>query len=116
MLNQLLQWTKAEAQIDTEEFPVPGEDSVPLPEDYALRGLVFATNFFPERWFHNERLDETDRYLETESKTLVRVERILWIGRRIAVSAKWLTWDEEKCQFGVAAKPPSRRQFLLARL
>ncbi|KAJ6446896.1 NADH:ubiquinone oxidoreductase subunit [Purpureocillium lavendulum] len=107
MLNYLLKTTKTEPRIDAEEFPGPekkGEEPVPLPEDYALRGLLFAEDFFPDGWFQNERLDETDRYLEAASKTLERQERILWIGRRIADSGKWLTWDEEARQFGVTAR------------
>ncbi|KAJ6436628.1 telomerase-binding protein EST1A [Purpureocillium lavendulum] len=107
MLNYLLNTMKTDPRIDAEEFPGPekkGEKPVPLPEDYALRGLLFAEDFFPKGWFQNERLDETDRYLEAASKTLERQERILWIGRRIADSGKWLTWDEDACRFGVTSK------------
>ncbi|KAJ6439121.1 telomerase-binding protein EST1A [Purpureocillium lavendulum] len=107
MLNYLLNTIKTDPRIDAEEFPGPGKKGdkpVPLPEDYALRGLLFAEDFFPKGWFQNERLDETDRYLEAASKTLERQERILWIGRRIADSGRWLTWDKVACRFGVTSK------------
>ncbi|UNI14828.1 hypothetical protein JDV02_001419 [Purpureocillium takamizusanense] len=107
MLNYLLKTIKKEPRIDTEDFPgqeKKSQEPVPLPEDYALRGLLFADDFFPKGWFDNERLDETDRYLEATSKTLDRQERILWIGRRIADSGKWLTWDDKARRFGVDSK------------
>ncbi|UNI16681.1 hypothetical protein JDV02_003095 [Purpureocillium takamizusanense] len=107
MLNYLLKTIKKEPRIDTEDFPGQEEKSqepVPLPEDYALRGLLFAEDFFPKGWFDNEKLDETDRYLEAASKTLDRQERILWIGRRIADSGRWLTWDDKARRFGVDSK------------
>jgi len=106
MLNYLLKTIKTEPRIDTDKLPGPekGEAPIPLPEDYALRGLLFAEDFFPNGWFDNERLDETDRYLEAGSKTVERQERILWIGRRIANAGKWLTWDAEARQFGVTSK------------
>ena len=106
MLNYLLKTIKTEPRIDTDKLPGPekGEEPIPLPEDYALRGLLFAEDFFPNGWFDNERLDETDRYLEAGSKTVERQERILWVGRRIANAGKWLTWDAEARQFGVTSK------------
>jgi len=105
-LNYLMKTIKTEPRIDADKLPGPekGEEPIPLPEDYALRGLLFAEDFFPNGWFDNERLDETDRYLEAGSKTVERQERILWIGRRIANAGKWLTWDAEARQFGVTSK------------
>ncbi|KAM4065549.1 est1 DNA/RNA binding domain-containing protein [Hirsutella rhossiliensis] len=105
MLNYLLQTIGRKPRIDTEAFPGPekeGEPPYPLPEDYALRGLVYAQDYFPDKWFENERIDESDRYLEPPSKALERQERILWIGRRLASSSKWLTWDEDARLFSVA--------------
>ncbi|UNI13756.1 hypothetical protein JDV02_000469 [Purpureocillium takamizusanense] len=107
MLNYLLKTIKKEPRIDTKDFPgqeKKSQEPVPLPEDYALRGLLFTEDFFPNGWFGNEKLDETDRYLEAASKTLERQERILWIGRRIADSGKWLTWDDKARRFGVDSK------------
>ena len=105
-LNYLMKTIKTEPRIDADKLPGPekGEEPIPLPEDYALRGLLFAEDFFPNGWFDNERLDETDRYLEAGSKTVERQERILWVGRRIANAGKWLTWDAEARQFGVTSK------------
>ncbi|UNI16683.1 hypothetical protein JDV02_003097 [Purpureocillium takamizusanense] len=116
MLNSLLGMTVTKPRIDTEEFPGPqkqGEEPVPLPEDHALRGLLFAEHFFPNGWFGNSRLDETKRYMESASRTLnreKRLERILWIGRNIANAGKWLTWDAKTRRFGEASPLPSSRK------
>ncbi|RCI12647.1 hypothetical protein L249_0780 [Ophiocordyceps polyrhachis-furcata BCC 54312] len=106
MLNYLLKTTQSKPRIDTEAFPGPekvGEAPYPLPEDYALRGLVYAEDYFPSGWFDNERIDESDRYLEPPSKAAERQERILWIGRRLATTGKWLTWSDDGRRFSVAA-------------
>ncbi|PFH59817.1 hypothetical protein XA68_11865 [Ophiocordyceps unilateralis] len=106
MLNYLLKTIQSKPRIDTDAFPGPekeGEPPYPLPEDYALRGLLYAEDYFPNGWFNNERIDESDRYLEPPSKAVERQERILWIGRRLASSGKWLTWDDEARRFSVAA-------------
>ncbi|RDA95269.1 hypothetical protein CP533_3475 [Ophiocordyceps camponoti-saundersi (nom. inval.)] len=106
MLNYLLKTMQSKPRIDTEAFPGPekeGEPPYPLPEDYALRGLLYAEDYFPSGWFDNDRIDESDRYLEPPSKAAERQERILWIGRRLASTGKWLTWDDDGRRFSVAA-------------
>ncbi|KJZ75205.1 hypothetical protein HIM_05399 [Hirsutella minnesotensis 3608] len=103
MLNYTLKTIQMKPRIETDEFPGPekeGQAPRPLPEDYALRGLVYAEDYFPQSWF-DERIEESDRYLEPPSKAIERQERMLWIGRRLANMGKWLTWDEENRQFSV---------------
>lgn len=106
MLNYLLKTAKTKPRMDGEQFPGPekGEAPYPLPEDYAMRGLVYAEDFFPDGWFENDKIDDDDRYLEPASKTVERQERILWIGRRVAISGKWLTWDAANRRFGVSER------------
>ncbi|ODA83153.1 hypothetical protein RJ55_01663 [Drechmeria coniospora] len=103
MLNYLLRTSKTTPRIDTDEFPGPekGEAPRPLPEDYAMRGLLYAEDFFPNGWFENEKIDDDERYQEQPSKTSERRERILWIGRQLANHGEWLTWDETNRIFGV---------------
>jgi len=107
MLNCLIGMTVAEPRISTEVLP--GSDKpekglalLPLPEDYALRGLLFTEHIFPSGWFDNSNLDEAERYMESGRRTLNRerrLERILWLGRRIARNGKGLTWDAKRRQF-----------------
>ena len=107
MLNCLIGMTVAEPRISTEVLP--GSDKpekglalLPLPEDYALRGLLFTEHIFPSGWFDNSNLDEAERYMESGRRTLNRerrLERILWLGRRIASNGKGLAWDAKRRQF-----------------
>jgi hypothetical protein len=62
-------------------FPAEGErkDELPLPEDYLVRGLIWAQDYFPKMWFEREH-DEEERYLELASTVKSRMERVLRLG------------------------------------
>tara|TARA_R110002003_G_scaffold75_5_gene6946 strand:- start:286 stop:723 length:438 start_codon:yes stop_codon:yes gene_type:complete len=67
-------------------FPKGGErsDELPLPEDYLVRGLVWAHDYFPEKWFERKH-DEEERYLELASTVKSRMERVLRLGHELAI-------------------------------
>lgn len=109
MLNEFMQScvdNEYEPHMHGTDFPGPHKDEElrPLPEDYAMRGLVWADKIFPENWFGSESQDEDEKYFNLPSMAMVRHERMLWIGRRIAESGQWLTWDQSSGQFTVTAK------------
>jgi hypothetical protein len=88
MLNTLLVSTENTAVIENDTFPSPEKDDVrPLPEDFAIRGLLWADDYFPSECFMNEKIDEEEKYHERASMTAQRKERILWLAVRIARSA-----------------------------
>jgi hypothetical protein len=62
------------------------EDPGPLPEDYLIRGQVWSQKTFPEDWFKESELDDGERSIETASTVQRRVERVLWLAFRLAVS------------------------------
>jgi hypothetical protein len=66
-------------------FPNDGErtDELPLPEDYLVRGLIWAHAYFPKNWFEREH-DEEERYLELASTVKSRMERVLRLGHKLA--------------------------------
>jgi hypothetical protein len=66
-------------------FPGEGErcDELPLPEDYLVRGLIWADDYLPKTWFEREH-DEEERYLELASTVKNRMERVLRLGYSIA--------------------------------
>jgi hypothetical protein len=103
MLNYLYHACESEPRMDSDEFPsAPKSDQQrPLPEDYALRGLVFAEGIFPSTWFTENPVEEDEKQFELPSMTETRRERLLWLGRRIAASGRWLTWDSSVRRFGV---------------
>ena len=68
-----------------EGFPKPSDGvGRPLPEDYILRGQVYSQDYFPRDWFQELMVDDEERTLELPSMAAPRVERILWLGMRIA--------------------------------
>lgn len=101
MLNALLSSTE-NIRFESSEFPSSAgtrEDSRPLPEDYAMRGLVWTEGYFPDSWFTSKRVDDEERYLEIASMTEERKTRCLWIGVRLAEHRKWLLYNQSSKQF-----------------
>ncbi|KAJ3454283.1 hypothetical protein MRS44_018177 [Fusarium solani] len=76
----------------------------PLPEDFAMRGLIYTENYFPHAWLDNDKTEECERYIELDSMTRERMNRLTTLGRRIAASGRWLTWNEETRSFTVSGK------------
>ncbi|KAJ4355819.1 uncharacterized protein N0V89_003840 [Didymosphaeria variabile] len=75
-------------------------DSLPLPEDYLIRGQIWSQWYFPERWFKREH-DEEDRSLELASTVKLRTERVLRLGYELATFDRWLSYDEQTHTFSV---------------
>ncbi|KAK3934531.1 hypothetical protein QBC46DRAFT_399511 [Diplogelasinospora grovesii] len=90
MLNTLLSKCKPKQypRIEGKIFPRPKEEDElqprPLPEDWALRGLVWAADYFPSGWFLNDKLNEDERHIEISSHAERRKERVLYLGCQIA--------------------------------
>ncbi|CAA9963290.1 EST1 DNA bind domain containing protein [Pyrenophora teres f. maculata] len=97
-LNTLI---KNETRHITNVFPREGErnDELPLPEDYHIRGQIWAQHF-PEKWFERER-DEEERYLELASTAKTRVERVLRLAFSIAEHDRWITYIRDSHTFAV---------------
>ena len=110
LLNSLLQPFQDYEWIIRQEFPRQPEhdDQQPLPEDYAMRGLGWVNDYFPDDWFHRDRVDPEKRDFKTSSIKLVRTVRILWLAYRIARHTRWLIYDEELHQFQAAPKFKNR--------
>jgi hypothetical protein len=103
MLNYLKQSCKFEPRMDGEVFPgAESQDHYrPLPEDYAMRGLIYTEEYFPLKWFAGEAVEEDEKYFEQASMVDSRKERILWIGKQISSLNRWLIWDAESAKFTV---------------
>ncbi|KAF4952455.1 hypothetical protein FSARC_12627 [Fusarium sarcochroum] len=105
MLNSLLVSCEPGYKVQS-HFRVPEKDQLPrpLPEDFAMRGLLYAEDYFPNDWFRNDKIDEDEKYFELASMSQERKDRILSLGSKIATSGTWLLWDEETSQFSVPEK------------
>ncbi|KKY18250.1 putative telomerase-binding protein est1a [Diplodia seriata] len=76
------------------------EDFRPLPEDYLIRGQLWAHSYYPATWF-NGVVDEEERMLELASTIRSRTERILWLGVRLASKNVGLKYDSASHSWGV---------------
>ena len=66
-------------------FPKPSNGvGRPLPEDFVLRGQLYSQCYYTKDWFQEVMIDDEERTLELPSMVAPRVERILWLGIRIA--------------------------------
>lgn len=105
MLNSLLVSCEPEYEVNG-DFSVPEKDQLPrpLPEDFAMRGLLYAEDYFPKDWFINDKMDEDEKFFEFPSMVETRKERILSLGYRLATTGNWLIWDGAARQFSVPTK------------
>ncbi|KAK7219219.1 hypothetical protein V2G26_007222 [Clonostachys chloroleuca] len=104
MLNHIIQSCGFEARMESEEFPgaLKNDTPRPLPEDFAMRSLVYTEDYLPSQWFSDSKVEEDEKQFELASMADQRKERLLWLGRRIASTGKWLTWNDLSRKFGVA--------------
>ncbi|KAJ4160336.1 hypothetical protein NW754_003461 [Fusarium falciforme] len=105
MLNSQLVSLEANYEVHSDfRLPEKGQLPRPLPEDFAMRGLIYSEDYFPHGWFKNDKIDEDEKYFELGSMVEERKDRILTLGCKIAASGSWLIWDPETRQFSVPAK------------
>ncbi|KAI0017862.1 hypothetical protein F4780DRAFT_563826 [Xylariomycetidae sp. FL0641] len=102
-LNSLLLSYRQHDRIHSNDFPREQKEKVPrpLPEDFAMKGLLWVHRYFPEDWFSNQAINDDEKYFEVASMTEERRERILWVGCRIAAMGKWLLYDQNDHKFSV---------------
>ena len=104
VLNTLLGSFQSYARIESKNFPQPEEDGPPrpLPEDYAMRGLLWADNYYPTGWFTNDKIEDNEKGLEAASMGEERKIRALYLGYCIARDKPWLLYDSEAHHFSVS--------------
>ncbi|KAF4466808.1 hypothetical protein FALBO_6334 [Fusarium albosuccineum] len=105
MLNSLLVSCDPSYEVHS-GFRLPEKDQLPrpLPEDFAMRGLIYSEDYYPSEWFMNDKIDEDEKYFELASMVEERKDRILSLGCKIATSGTWLIWDPEAREFSVPEK------------
>lgn len=104
MLNTLLRSCQSFPRIESEGFPGSERDEPPrpLPEDYAMRGLLWVDKYYPSGWFSNEKIEDDEKGLEVASMGEERKIRVLYLGCRIARENNWLRYSNETHQFSVS--------------
>ena len=137
-LNALVDKTEHNSQLAYLSFPsaVQGQDR-PLPEDYLLRGQIYAQPVYPYSWFENATSDMDERSIEQDHMSKQRVQRVKWLAVQLSVSGKqeaspasnsaeqnntpdeeppfeegrrWIRWDPTTDRFSVVSKYSTTRQ------
>jgi hypothetical protein len=89
--------------LSAENFPKPANDHCqPLPEDYALRGLLWE-DFFPKHWFDQEIDDDDEGYQGGLSERMQRRERILWHALRLEETG-WIRLNRVQGRFYLVSR------------
>ena len=88
-LNALVDKTEHNSQLAYLSFPsaVQGQDQ-PLPEDYLLRGQIYAQPVYPYSWFENATSDMDERSIEQDHMPKQRIHRVKWVAVQLSVSGK----------------------------
>lgn len=102
LLNTLRSPSGADPKHESDTFPGLEEDGPPLPEDFAMRGLLWAAKYHPAGWIAKAKVDDEEKGFELPSMAEQRKDRILWLGCRIAKFGRWIKYDGEKRTFTVA--------------
>lgn len=86
-LNTLATPNRLHARILADSFPWlknSKDKARPLREDFAITAQIWSKGYYPVDWFTKAMVDGEERDLELRSMTELRVERVLWLGVRIA--------------------------------
>jgi hypothetical protein len=74
-----------EAHFESTDFPQQMSGTGrQLPEDFVMRGLIWAQHYFPADFFNGQIVDEDERNLELPSHAAPRAERCLWLGVQLS--------------------------------
>lgn len=63
----------------------------PLPEDYAMRGFIYAEDYYPEKLFMNEKIDEDEKYITHINGWRTNGANTV-LDCKIAPQDQWLTY------------------------
>ncbi|KIW76073.1 hypothetical protein Z517_10818 [Fonsecaea pedrosoi CBS 271.37] len=100
-LNSLSRSGVVDAHVESKEFPQQQSGTGrQLPEDFPMRGLVWAPYYFPSDFFEGQVVDEDERSLELPSHAAPRAERCLWLGVRLASLNRYFTYDASTKKYG----------------
>ncbi|KAJ9155637.1 hypothetical protein NKR23_g1920 [Pleurostoma richardsiae] len=100
-LNSIINSLSDGEKIDISEFPKRPSGQRPLPEDWALRGLLWTEQLFPADYF-DEVVDEEEKAFEIPSFTEFRKRRILYLAGCLATQGDYFSWDSDGRQFIVS--------------
>ncbi|KKK22502.1 hypothetical protein ARAM_000595 [Aspergillus rambellii] len=97
-LNTLIREFTDFTLIEGSEFPISDEEKW-LPEDFLVRGQIWSQNLYPSGFFNDAPTADDGRNTEPPSRDLSRMHRCLWLGVRLAMFNRWITYDASSRNF-----------------
>ncbi|KAK1047099.1 hypothetical protein LTR74_017831 [Friedmanniomyces endolithicus] len=79
------------------------EEGEPLPEDFSVRGLVWAYFAFCPGWFDSDEDEDLLRNVETSGTHEARADRPLYYGLRLAFETPYLSYDATSATFSAGS-------------
>ncbi|KAI4162908.1 MAG: hypothetical protein LQ342_003419 [Letrouitia transgressa] len=83
-------------------FPQPDrdkdEEARPLPEDFLLRGQMYAMGYFPDNWFAEGRVDVEERALELPSMAAPLTDYALGLAQKEQITRETLETNASKLE------------------
>jgi len=106
MLNTLVCAHHTYEHTEQDDRPQPDIDDFRLyPEEVAMRGLFWTSQYFPEGWFLNKSVDGENLY---EEEILMnrnyRRRMILWLAVRFARAGDWIGFDQVEKSFSMRSQ------------
>ncbi|TKA81930.1 hypothetical protein B0A55_01927 [Friedmanniomyces simplex] len=84
-------------------WPEKAGEGKPLPEDFSIRGLVWAYFSFCPGWFDSDEDEDWLRNVEMASTHTARADRALYYGLRLAFETPYLSYDSTSCTFSTGS-------------
>ncbi len=75
-------------------LPRNAETVACLPEDFAMRGQIWSQHYYPVNFFDERPVDYEERTLERPGMITMRVERCLFLARRLASVSCLRCWGD----------------------
>ncbi|KAF2400596.1 hypothetical protein EJ06DRAFT_467162, partial [Trichodelitschia bisporula] len=85
--NALDKSEREDASYQGPDFVRPEGGNGPLPEDFKLRGQIYAAHgYYPGDWFEGKGMgvDDDECLIERASTSIIRAGRVLWLMHRLA--------------------------------
>ncbi|RMD43529.1 hypothetical protein DV735_g1604, partial [Chaetothyriales sp. CBS 134920] len=99
-LNTLGRSSVSDARVESPSFPdaLSGVGRQ-LPEDFPMRGLIWAEFYYPDDFFAKNIVELDERSLELPSHVAPRAERCLWLGVRLSTLGRYIRYNYQTKEF-----------------
>ncbi|PYH41701.1 uncharacterized protein BP01DRAFT_279189, partial [Aspergillus saccharolyticus JOP 1030-1] len=84
------------------EFPV-SEETTWVAEDFLIRGQCWSQRLYPPSFFDGAPSPDDGRHVELPSRDITRMYRCIWLGVRLSMFKRWITYDFDTRTFSTTS-------------